>query len=83
MSKVSLMVRGNPPKVPRPEIGKKYSCPICARYAAKMKDREGLAKAIHKNDHDYAESLDWWKEREESREAYRKLAAAVVRWMEE
>src|SRR3990167_2184297 len=57
-------------------------CPQCARFREKL-DREVLGKVIHRNDHDYAESLDWWKEREESREGYRKLADALIKHFKE
>ena len=58
-------------------------CPSCARHAAKMKDREGLARAIYKASNDFQtdESIRWpnnWKD-----EWPQYIADAVIRWMEE
>ena len=49
-----------------------YQCPYCSRYAAKMKDREGLAKL-----------LQYESPEECSLECALGMADAVIRWMEE
>jgi hypothetical protein len=46
-----------------------YECPTCAHYAAKVKDREGLAKVI-------IDSAYWGN-------GANGIADAVIRWLEE
>ena len=66
----------------------KTHCPSCARLAAKMKDREGLAKAIYDLDplyeFPYSRNIAKWETLvdNDKKESY-KIADAVFRWMEE
>ena len=61
---------------------KEIECPQCVRFREKL-DREKMAKLIHRNDHECAESLDWWKEQGEARETYRRLADALIKYLTE
>jgi hypothetical protein len=63
-------------------------CPSCARFAAKRKDREGLAKVIYYLDplyeFPYSRNIAKWETLVDSdkKESY-KIADAAFRWMEE
>lgn len=56
-----------------------YQCPSCARFAAKMKDREGLAQVIHAQ----LPAAPGPSNHNTIMEGRRKIADAVIRWMEE
>jgi len=69
--------------------GVRGPCPSCARLAAKMKDREGLAKVLWLNDyaHHYhrqtSRPSSWGDASLVDQEYYLRMADAVIRWMEE
>jgi len=59
-----------------------FRCPSCARLAAKLKDREGLAKVIYESD---GKGYYRWEDRKEGdafRAGFIKITDAVIRWME-
>lgn len=63
-------------------------CPSCARYAAKMKDREGLAKALYLSTEGLDSEMGRWAAtfddlKEEGKNIWLKVADAFLRWMEE
>ena len=57
-------------------------CPSCSRFAAKMKDREGLMRRIHRHDNQ-AMYLSFEEEDSDAKEFYGIIADAILRWMEE